>query len=167
MAVRLLLSSTLCLLFLALGAVLASPLSPQRATTHQKLQHYPRARSARGLQAARKKSPPPPKPTPKKAPSPSPPPPSTSTQYDVVIIGAGVSGLAAASELAKARPSWRVQVVEARDRIGGRAWTVPLQGGPGACARARLHGSRWVCTPPHPSHTIMAQHGTASVRPHL
>jgi monoamine oxidase len=41
--------------------------------------------------------------------------------WDVVIIGAGVSGLAAASELRKSGLS--VLILEARDHVGGRAWT--------------------------------------------
>jgi monoamine oxidase len=41
--------------------------------------------------------------------------------WDVVIIGAGVSGLAAASELRKAGLS--VLILDARDHVGGRAWT--------------------------------------------
>ncbi|OGA54516.1 MAG: hypothetical protein A3F74_05840 [Betaproteobacteria bacterium RIFCSPLOWO2_12_FULL_62_58] len=40
---------------------------------------------------------------------------------DVVIIGAGAAGLAAAAELARCGQS--VLVLEARDRIGGRVWT--------------------------------------------
>jgi monoamine oxidase len=43
------------------------------------------------------------------------------TSWDVVIIGAGVSGLAAASELRKSGLS--VLILEARDRVGGRTWT--------------------------------------------
>lgn len=39
-------------------------------------------------------------------------------QWDCIVIGAGMSGLAAASYLAKS--GQRVLVVEARDRIGGR-----------------------------------------------
>jgi monoamine oxidase len=41
--------------------------------------------------------------------------------YDVIIIGAGAAGLAAAAELAPS--GLRVLVLEARDRIGGRVWT--------------------------------------------
>ena len=39
-------------------------------------------------------------------------------QIDVLIIGAGVAGLAAAQTLKKA--GWRARVLEARDRLGGR-----------------------------------------------
>lgn len=41
---------------------------------------------------------------------------------DVIVIGAGMAGITAARELARAQLS--VVVVEARDRIGGRIWTV-------------------------------------------
>jgi len=40
---------------------------------------------------------------------------------DVLILGAGVSGLAAALELARA--GVRVEIIEARDRVGGRVFT--------------------------------------------
>ena len=43
------------------------------------------------------------------------------TNPDVVIVGAGAAGLAAAEKLIARGVS--VIVVEARDRIGGRAWT--------------------------------------------
>jgi monoamine oxidase len=42
-------------------------------------------------------------------------------ELDVIVIGAGAAGLAAARRLATARLS--VRVLEARDRLGGRAWT--------------------------------------------
>ncbi|AIY02015.1 hypothetical protein ART_2416 [Arthrobacter sp. PAMC 25486] len=41
--------------------------------------------------------------------------------WDAIVIGAGVSGLGAARELANAGKN--VVVLEARDRIGGRMWT--------------------------------------------
>jgi monoamine oxidase len=40
----------------------------------------------------------------------------------VVILGAGIAGLVSAYELSRA--GYRVTVLEARDRIGGRAWTI-------------------------------------------
>ncbi len=47
---------------------------------------------------------------------------------DVLIIGAGAAGLAAAAELARAGRS--VLVLEARERIGGRVWTRHVDGLP-------------------------------------
>ena len=40
----------------------------------------------------------------------------------VVVLGAGIAGLVAAYELRRA--GYRVTVLEARDRVGGRVWTV-------------------------------------------
>jgi protoporphyrinogen oxidase len=48
----------------------------------------------------------------------------TSTPYDVLVIGAGVTGLHAGRLLAEA--GRRVAIVEARGRIGGRIWTRPV-----------------------------------------
>jgi monoamine oxidase len=47
---------------------------------------------------------------------------SSRTGSSVVVLGAGISGLVSAYELRRA--GYRVTVLEARDRIGGRAWTV-------------------------------------------
>src|SRR5215207_802082 len=47
---------------------------------------------------------------------------------DVLVLGAGVAGLAAAQELSQA--GLRVIVIEARDRIGGRIFTQHVPGHP-------------------------------------
>ncbi|WP_460524114.1 flavin monoamine oxidase family protein [Humibacter antri] len=57
-------------------------------------------------------------------------------ERDVVVIGAGASGLTAAYELQKAGHS--VVVLEARDRVGGRLWTDEIDG-----AMLEL-GGQWV-----------------------
>jgi len=62
---------------------------------------------------------------------------------DVIIVGAGAAGLAAARELARARVS--VLVLEARDRIGGRCWT-HLPDGVRSCLLPR-RGKRQDLTP--------------------
>lgn len=49
-------------------------------------------------------------------------PPSSGNGRSVVILGAGIAGLVSAYELSRA--GYRVTVLEARDRAGGRAWTV-------------------------------------------
>lgn len=51
-----------------------------------------------------------------------------SLRHDVIVIGAGLSGLMAARQLEAAGRS--VLVLEARDRVGGRTWTRSLDGHP-------------------------------------
>ncbi|KAH8586177.1 hypothetical protein B0O99DRAFT_656961 [Bisporella sp. PMI_857] len=53
--------------------------------------------------------------------------PQTAT-YDVIVLGAGYAGLIAARDLATSGKT--VLLIEARDRIGGRAWTSEIDGYP-------------------------------------
>ncbi len=58
---------------------------------------------------------------------------------DVVVVGAGVAGLAAAAALRQA--GRRCTVIEAADRIGGRAWTTALGDAPFDHGAAWLHAA--------------------------
>ncbi len=56
----------------------------------------------------------------------------------VVVVGAGVSGLTAARDLAQAGAD--VTVLEARDRIGGRTWTADVEGAAIDLGGSWIHG---------------------------
>ena len=43
------------------------------------------------------------------------------TGYDLIIIGGGLAGIAAALEARKLNPGWRIALLESRRRLGGRA----------------------------------------------
>ncbi len=60
-------------------------------------------------------------------------------EVDVLILGAGISGLAAAYVLKKKAKHLRIAVLEARDRIGGRVWSVDL--GKGLVGE---YGAEWI-----------------------
>ena len=76
---------------------------------------------------------------------------------DVVVIGAGAAGLAAAAELARAGRS--VLVIEARSRIGGRCWTRRMAGldVPVELGAEFLHGEAKA------THALLRQAGIAAV----
>lgn len=95
-------------------------------------------------------------------------------EVDVAVIGAGAAGLGAARHLARQRPDLKLVVVEAADRLGGRAHTtagpLPLDLGCGW-----LHGAQdnaWtaladtlgftVDRTPAPWNRLMRDHGLAA-----
>lgn len=49
-------------------------------------------------------------------------------KLDVAIVGAGAAGTYVAYRLIQARPDWRIAVFERSNRIGGRLWSVPIEG---------------------------------------
>lgn len=58
--------------------------------------------------------------------------------YDTIVVGAGVAGLTAARLLT--RSGRRVVVLEARDRIGGRVWTLRSGGQVADLGASWIHG---------------------------
>ncbi|CAG5129943.1 unnamed protein product [Candidula unifasciata] len=50
----------------------------------------------------------------------------TENNFDVIVVGAGISGLTAAFSIKKRDPEAKVVVLEGKDRVGGRTLTVPL-----------------------------------------
>jgi monoamine oxidase len=65
---------------------------------------------------------------------------SSQQQYDVIVIGAGVSGLAAAKGLHAA--GYRTLTLEARDRIGGRIFTDRTTGATLDMGASWIHGAQ-------------------------
>ncbi|KAF2671665.1 hypothetical protein BT63DRAFT_177032 [Microthyrium microscopicum] len=73
-------------------------------------------------------SPPPPRSTPSaRSPLPSAAPEPSRPCHEVIVIGAGLSGLSTANQLSKA--GLRVALIEARDRVGGRVYNQRLKNG--------------------------------------
>jgi monoamine oxidase len=76
---------------------------------------------------------------------------------DVLVVGAGAAGLAAAAELTRAGRS--VLIVEARDRIGGRCYTRAL---PGVAVPVEL-GAEFIHGRPQATYSLMQKAGVAAV----
>ena len=55
-------------------------------------------------------------------------PASADQDLDVAIVGAGAAGTYLAHRLIRARPDWRIALFERSNRIGGRLWTVKVDG---------------------------------------
>ncbi|KAI4347689.1 hypothetical protein L6164_008477 [Bauhinia variegata] len=65
--------------------------------------------------------------------------PAEPSKPSVIVIGAGLAGLAAARQLL--RFGFKVTVLEGRKRAGGRVYTKKMEGGNRVCAAADLGGS--------------------------
>ena len=58
------------------------------------------------------------------------PTPTTDGDLDVAIVGAGAAGTYLAYRLILVRPDWRIAIFERSGRIGGRLWSVRVDGLP-------------------------------------
>jgi len=66
---------------------------------------------------------------------------STDKEVDVLIVGAGLSGLSAARYLHQHVPNLKVRIIEARDRAGGRTHSIPST----CCPEVNLDvGGQWI-----------------------
>ena len=63
--------------------------------------------------------------------------------YDLIIIGAGISGLVAARDAA--HRGAKIKIVEARDRVGGQIWCIPHT----ATAKSLALGAEWLNASKH------------------
>lgn len=50
------------------------------------------------------------------------------TDNNVIIVGAGLSGLSAADYILRNNPSIKVTILEAMDRVGGKTYTKKILG---------------------------------------
>ena len=82
---------------------------------------------------------------------------SSAEASDVIVVGAGAAGLAAAAELAQAGRS--VLLLEARERIGGRCWT---RREPGVAVPIEL-GAEFIHGAAEVTHELLRKAGTTSV----
>ena len=73
--------------------------------------------------------------------------PERSVETEIVVVGAGIAGLTAASTLA--REGVDVVVLEARDRVGGRVWNTEIGG------EANELGGQWVAPYQSAMHALL------------
>ncbi len=81
------------------------------------------------------------------------------SRYDVIIVGGGFTGVSAARELTQLGKS--VLVLEAKERLGGRAWSADLNGVP-----IELGGGYVYWSQPHVWNEINRYHLSVKERPY-
>ncbi|KAG8801288.1 hypothetical protein FRC18_007814, partial [Serendipita sp. 400] len=66
--------------------------------------------------------------------------PTSAPKYDIVIVGAGVAGLSTAYHILTKRPTTKVLILEAKDRVGGRVHSHPVGDGAVDLGASIIHG---------------------------
>lgn len=77
---------------------------------------------------------------------------TTTTDFDVIVIGGGYSGLAAAFDLQQA--GLKTALLEARSEVGGKTRSLKLQSGPGIIEL----GATWINNKTQPAVFALTQH---------
>ena len=82
--------------------------------------------------------------------------------FDVVVVGAGLAGLSCAAELRRST-TWKVALLEARQRIGGRVHTIDQSGATPAWPCPIEMGGQWAHSfkPHHPLARLAKEAGVA------
>ena len=81
-----------------------------------------------------------------------------SSKHDVIVIGAGLSGLSAATRLRTRCPDLDVLVLESGDRVGGRTYSVDITAPDGTKDVLDL-GAHWVGSTQEEVFEVMKQYG--------
>ena len=81
-----------------------------------------------------------------------------SSTHDVIVIGAGLSGLSAATRLKIRCPDLNVLVLENGDRVGGRTYSVDITAPDGTSDVLDL-GAHWVGSTQKEVLEVMKQYG--------
>ncbi|KAK0423991.1 hypothetical protein QR680_008448 [Steinernema hermaphroditum] len=87
-------------------------------------------------------------------------------EYDVAIVGAGLAGLSAARRIRQSAPNAKIVILEARSRVGGRLYPVPITGNDQGRLITGDLGTLWI-SPKHTELLTLAAELNVSVSKQL
>ena len=68
------------------------------------------------------------------------PAPEEPETFDLLVVGAGISGLAAAKKLQELDPKWSVALLDAKNRVGGKSYGMVVDEG----EQSLDYGGQWL-----------------------